>query len=111
KGLKRMDELMLLAADKNISGKSAFELNDTYGFPLDLTRLIAAENEFTVDESGFESEMKLQKARSRAATAIDTEDWVEVAEGNSTEFMGYDDFLIPSKVTRYRKVKAKGKEQ
>src|SRR5690606_27520261 len=86
KGLRRMDELMSATNDQQISGKAAFELNDTYGFPLDLSRLIAAENGFSVDEAGFEAEMKQQKDRSRAATAIDTEDWVVVNDCSQPKF-------------------------
>jgi alanyl-tRNA synthetase len=94
-----------------IDGKFAFELNDTYGFPLDLTSLMAQEVNAVVDEAGFETEMKQQKDRSRAATAIDTEDWVAVNDVNASSFVGYDDLLVETKVARYRKVKAKGKEQ
>lgn len=94
-----------------IDGKFAFELNDTYGFPLDLTSLMAQEVNAVVDEAGFEAEMKQQKDRSRAATAIDTEDWVTVNEIDQSEFVGYHDLLIETKLARYRKVKAKGKEQ
>lgn len=94
-----------------IDGKFAFELNDTYGFPLDLTGLLAQEVNAVVDEAGFNAEMKQQKDRSRAATAIDTEDWIVVHEGNKTGFVGYDDLLIETRLTRYRKVKAKGNEQ
>lgn len=93
-----------------IDGKLAFELFDTYGFPLDLTKLIASEEGFTVDEAGFNAEMQQQKNRSRAATAIDTEDWVILDESSANEFVGYDTLEIKSKITRYRKVKAKGKE-
>ncbi|ODT34890.1 MAG: alanine--tRNA ligase, partial [Niabella sp. SCN 42-15] len=97
--------------DNIIDGKTVFELYDTYGFPIDLTRLIASENNLTVDEPGFEAEMQQQKNRSRAATAVDTEDWQMVGEEIPTKFVGYDDLNITTHVVKYRKVKAKGKEQ
>jgi len=93
-----------------LPGEIAFELNDTYGFPIDLTRLIARERGLTVDEIGFENEMQKQKQRSRAATAIDTEDWIDINKNGSTKFIGYDFLEVHTKVSRYRKVKAKGKE-
>ncbi|MFT3950037.1 MAG: alanine--tRNA ligase [Agriterribacter sp.] len=114
KGLKRIDDIIkssAVNAQTVISGKEAFELYDTYGFPIDLTRLIAAENNLTVDEPGFELEMKAQKDRSRAATAIDTEDWIEVNKADKTSFVGYNDLLVETQVVKYRKAKAKGKEQ
>ena len=108
-GLKKLD---VIVADKNnIDGKTAFELFDTYGFPIDLTKLIAAENNLKVDEAGFEKEMQQQKNRSRAASVIDAEDWVilnEEEEGNG--FVGYENVKTESKVLRYRKTKTKGKE-
>jgi len=109
KGLKKMDEIM---ADglKLIPGASAFELLDTYGFPIDLTRLIARENGLEVDEAGFEKEMQQQKDRSRAATAVDAEDWIEVNEDTSSSFVGYDHVESETAVLKYRKVKGKGKE-
>jgi alanyl-tRNA synthetase len=110
KGLKKIDEI-IRQSEKMINGKDAFELYDTYGFPIDLTRLIASENNLSVDETAFEAEMKQQKDRSRAATAIDTEDWVIVNEVAKTSFIGYEDLLVETRVARYRKVKAKGKEQ
>ncbi len=112
KGLKRIDDI-IESADKNsvISGREAFELYDTYGFPIDLTRLIAAENHLQVDEQAFEKEMQAQKTRSRAATAIDTEDWVEVTKSDTSTFVGYNDLLIETNVVKYRKIKTKGKEQ
>ncbi|MES2477546.1 MAG: alanine--tRNA ligase [Bacteroidota bacterium] len=110
KGLKKMDEMMKQSS-KIINGTAAFELYDTYGFPIDLTRLIGSENGLEVDEAAFEAEMLQQKTRSRAATAIDTEDWVIVNDVNKTTFVGYDDLNIDTQVARYRKVKAKGKEQ
>jgi alanyl-tRNA synthetase len=94
-----------------INGKFAFELYDTYGFPLDLTKLIASEKGWVVDEKSFEMEMQQQKDRSRAATKIDTEDWIETQKSGKTNFVGYDDLQVDTKVVKYRKVKAKNKEQ
>lgn len=110
KGLKRIDDIIHSASNKTIQGKAAFELFDTYGFPLDLTRLIAIENDLTVDEKGFETEMQQQKDRSRAATAVDTEDWITLKETTNNSFVGYTTLETNTLVTRYRKVKAKGKE-
>lgn len=112
KGLKKIDEIITdtkAQQTTTINGKAAFELYDTYGFPIDLTRLIGQENNLAVDEAAFEAEMKQQKDRSRAATALDTEDWVTLKEG-STKFVGYDSLETGANVLRYRKVKAKGKE-
>jgi alanyl-tRNA synthetase len=106
KGLKRVDDLI---AQGSISGKDSFELYDTYGFPLDLTQLIAAENKLTVDEDGFKAEMQQQKDRSRAAGTIDAGDWVVLKDG-SNKFVGYDSLEAKASVLKYRKVKAKGKE-
>lgn len=110
KGLKRMDAI-IASATTVIDGAAAFELLDTYGFPIDLTRLIAQENGFTVDEAGFEAEMKIQKERSRAATSIDTGDWVVIQDAESAGFKGYDTLTLETNVLRYRKIKGKGKEQ
>ncbi len=109
KGLKRIDDIVSNVVDKTIAGKDAFELFDTFGFPVDLTRLIAAENSLSVDEKGFESEMQQQKNRSRAATIVDAEDWTVLKEG-SNKFVGYDSLEAKASVIKYRKVKAKGKE-
>jgi len=106
KGLKRVDDLI---AQGSISGKDSFELYDTYGFPFDLTQLIATENKLSVDEEGFKAEMQQQKDRSRAATAVDAEDWVELKAG-SNKFVGYDSLEAKTEILKYRKVKAKGKE-
>ncbi|MFN5334066.1 MAG: alanine--tRNA ligase [Bacteroidota bacterium] len=109
KGLKRISDILNESASSGrISGKDAFELYDTYGFPIDLTRLIASENQLEVDESGFNAEMQLQKDRSRAATAIDAGDWVEVNAGSGT-FVGYDTLEIKTKLLKYRTVNMKGK--
>jgi alanyl-tRNA synthetase len=105
KGLKRMDDI-IGSHDKGatIEGKLAFELFDTFGFPVDLTRLIANENYLQVDEAGFEKEMQQQKDRSRAATALDTEDWQIINEGNSEGFIGYDTLETTTTILRTRKV-------
>lgn len=109
KGLKKVDEI--IATDtKVISGAVAFELNDTYGFPIDLTQLIAKEKGFEVDIKGFEAELQKQKDRSRAATALDTEDWVVLNDSANVNFVGYDSLATKAQVLRYRKVKAKKKE-
>ncbi|MEY4281433.1 MAG: hypothetical protein RLZ39_845 [Bacteroidota bacterium] len=109
KGLKRMEEV-LKTESNSINGAIAFELYDTYGFPLDLTRLIAQEQGKTVDEAGFESEMAKQKNRSRAATALDTEDWIQVNNMDSVQFVGYEHNACKTSIIKYRKVTAKGKE-
>lgn len=114
KGLKRIDDVIKSATNGTIEGSAAFELLDTYGFPIDLTRLIARENNLTVDEKGFEQEMKQQKDRSRAATTLDTEDWVQLVKDGKEQltpnFVGYEMLELQTKVVKYRKIKAKGKE-
>ncbi|MGZ5285786.1 MAG: alanine--tRNA ligase [Flavisolibacter sp.] len=109
KGLKRIEDIIANSREA-ISGKDAFELNDTYGFPLDLTRLIAAERKLAVDEQGYEAERKKQQERGRQAGAIDAGDWISVNEGNRNEFVGYDSMEVQATLLKYRKVKAKGKE-
>ena len=111
KGLKKIDELIQTPGLKIVDGKNAFELYDTFGFPLDLTRLIASENNLSVDEEGFNAEMKQQKDRSRAATAVDTEDWIEVNKADRSSFVGYTELSSETQIIKYRKIKAKGKEQ
>lgn len=114
KGLKRIDDLVnasKLGNASTVNGSDVFELYDTFGFPVDLTRLIAAENNLAIDEAGFESEMKKQKDRSRAATAVDTEDWVEVNKTDRTFFVGYSELQADTQVVKYRKVKSRSKEQ
>jgi alanyl-tRNA synthetase len=96
--------------EKIIAGEFAFELNDTYGFPIDLTELMAKEQGWTVDINGYTKALQIQKDRSRAATAVDTADWIILDENALTEFVGYDSLETKSKVIRYRKVTAKGKE-
>jgi alanyl-tRNA synthetase len=111
KGLKRMDDIIHTQAKNSVvEGQLVFELFDTFGFPVDLTRLIASENELSIDEAGFEQEMQQQKDRSRAATAIDTGDWMQVGADIQTEFIGYTATEASSEIVKYRSVKAKGKE-
>ena len=94
-----------------MEGKYAFELSDTFGFPIDLTQLMAREIGWSVDMQGFEAELLQQKNRSRAATAIDAGDWVILREDDTVEFTGYDEAESIAHVIKYRKVTAKGKEQ
>jgi alanyl-tRNA synthetase len=128
KGLKRMDTIISTvpgstttnitktgaalssATPSIINGKDAFELYDTYGFPIDLTRLIARENDLMIDEEGFEKEMLIQKNRSRAAGVLDIEDWIVINENGGSKFVGYDSFETGSKVLKYRKTRWQGKE-
>lgn len=97
--------------DKVLSGALAFELSDTYGFPIDLTELMAREIGWTVDMVGFDTALQEQKTRSRAATAIDTGDWIVLKDDESVEFTGYDETETIAHIVKYRKVIAKGKEQ
>ncbi|CAN5266904.1 alanine--tRNA ligase [soil metagenome] len=104
KGLKRIESI------KTITGEQAFELYDTFGFPFDLTSLIARERGLTVDEKGFQSEMEKQKTRSKAAAVKETGDWVLVGEDAKSEFIGYDNLTSTSRIIKFRKVKQKNKE-
>ena len=108
KGISRFEKLAV--ADKIVAGKDAFELYDTYGFPLDLTELIASEKGFIVDVESFNACLEEQKNRSRQATVMETADWVELLEDDVEEFVGYDLTTAEVKITRYRKVKQKGKD-
>jgi len=113
KGLKKIDEIITetkKAQTGIINGKAAFELYDTYGFPIDLTRLIGSENKLEVDEKEFESEMLQQKKRSRAATALDTDDWVVLKNNGANKFVGYDTLEAEASIIKYRRVKTKGVE-
>ncbi|HTK18775.1 MAG TPA: alanine--tRNA ligase-related protein, partial [Mucilaginibacter sp.] len=94
-----------------VTGDFAFELYDTFGFPIDLTELIARESGFKVDIERFNKLLEQQKTRSRAATAIDTGDWVVIKDEDTTEFTGYDETETIAHIVKYRKVTAKGKEQ
>ena len=110
KGLKKIDEIIALSkGDGIIDGAAAFELYDTYGFPIDLTRLISSEHGQHVDEPGFEREMLAQKNRSRAASASEVEDWTELIKSDeiSNAFVGYHQLKCDTRLMRYRKVNTK----
>ncbi len=106
-GIKKFEEYK----GKNVDGKFAFELYDTFGFPIDLTQLMARERNMTVDMTEFNKCLEEQKERSRAAAVVDTDDWVIVRNGEEVEFIGYDETEGDAEILRYRKVKAKNKEQ
>ncbi|MCX2492056.1 alanine--tRNA ligase [Pedobacter sp. PF22-3] len=108
-GIQRFEKYQ--AANHVVEGGFAFELSDTFGFPIDLTELMAREKGWNVDLAGYEQALKKQKDDSRAATAIDTGDWITVNTDDQSEFVGYDDLEIETEILKYRKVKAKGKEQ
>jgi alanyl-tRNA synthetase len=110
KGLKRIDLIQSELQGNVVNGALAFELFDTYGFPLDLTSLIARERGFSVDEDGFKVEMEKQKSRSKAAAAKETGDWVLIEEDGKTEFIGYDHLQSEVKLIKYRQIKQKNKE-
>ncbi len=106
-GIRKFEEYK----GKNIEGKFAFDLYDTFGFPIDLTQLMAREKGMNVDMDEFNKCLDEQKKRSRAASVVDTEDWVTVNKGDNVEFTGYDELECETEILRYRKVKAKNKEQ
>ncbi|MDX1544775.1 MAG: alanine--tRNA ligase, partial [Christiangramia sp.] len=108
-GLVLLENLMTGSADKKISGEKAFELYDTYGFPIDLTALILRENGFELDEEGFEKELKKQKDRSRKATQVSAGDWTDLGEVEDESFVGYDQLEVDVKIAKYRKVESKKK--
>jgi alanyl-tRNA synthetase len=109
KGIQLLEEIIRKTTGDVIEGKVVFELYDTFGFPADLTALIAGEGKKRIDTVGFEAELQKQKDRSRAATKLETEDWVILAEGDSV-FIGYDELECDTRILKYRKIKAKGKE-
>ena len=108
KGIARFETIDL--KDNEVSGKDAFELYDTFGFPIDLTQLLAQEKNCKVNIEAFNSLLELQKERSRKATSLETDDWEVLFEDEVEEFVGYDSTEYKVKIVRYRKVKQKGDE-
>ena len=111
-GIGRFEDYVAKAEGGNrvIEGAFAFELFDTYGFPIDLTQLMAGEKGWTVDMEGFQKGLAEQKQRSRAAAAVENDDWVELIPGVNQEFLGYDTLKAEVRIARYRHVKVKDKE-
>ena len=113
-GIKRFEDYVSNhetgdATKRVIDGAFAFELFDTYGFPIDLTQLMAGEKGWSVDMEGFEKGLQEQKSRSRAAAAVESDDWVELV-GGEEQFVGYDELKCEAHLLRYRHVKQKEKE-
>ncbi len=109
-GIKMLDTIIDATKKKNeteVDGQVAFELYDTFGFPLDLTELILREQGLTIDRVAFESAMEAQKTRSRSATQLETGDWIEIQQADGEGFVGYDALEAKVKINRYRKVKGK----
>ena len=113
-GIKRFEEYIESHSSTNnhpvIDGSFAFELFDTYGFPVDLTQLMASERGWTVDMEGFQQGLAEQKNRSRAAATVENDDWIEIIPNENQEFIGYDHLEAQVHITRYRHVKVKDKE-
>lgn len=106
-GLQLLDKVVAETSGKEVSGEKVFELYDTFGFPKDLTALILKEKGYSFNETEFETELQKQKARSRAASEVTTDDWKVLVEGNIEQFVGYDQTENNVKITRIRKVESK----
>ncbi|QQX75346.1 MULTISPECIES: alanine--tRNA ligase [Aequorivita] len=106
-GLVLLENVIETADSKEISGKKAFELYDTFGFPIDLTALILRERGYSLNEKEFDAELQQQKDRSRAATKVETGDWVVLEKDDVEEFVGYDTLETQVRITKYRKVESK----
>lgn len=106
-GLILLDNVIASAKGDTISGEKAFELYDTYGFPIDLTALILSEKGLKLDEAGFDTELQKQKDRSRSASKVETGDWTILHDDAEEEFVGYDTLETDVKITRYRRIESK----
>ena len=111
KGMIKLNEIILNNKTKKISGSNAFELYDTFGFPIDLTSLILRENGMSFDSKEFNSLMSIQKNRSKSASHSSNEEWVKINESEQSKFIGYDELNSNSKILRYRKTKNKKNEE
>ena len=109
-GINLLEGVIKKSTNGKISGKDAFVLYDTYGFPIDLTELIAKEQGVVVDIEEFEKELQIQKERSRNAASQDIDDWQEVMAISESEFIGYDNLEADIRIARYRRVKSKNNE-
>ncbi len=106
-GLVLLDEVIKKTKGKEIDGQKAFELYDTFGFPIDLTSLILHEKGYTLDEKAFEKAMEQQKKRSRTASEVDKDDWIVLSKDSAREFVGYDQLKAEVTLVKYRKVTSK----
>ena len=106
-GLQLLENVISDTKEKTVSGQKAFELYDTFGFPIDLTALILRERNYELDEAGFDKAMFEQKTRSRAASEVSTDDWTILVPGNTETFVGYDLLVNEVKITRYRSIDSK----
>jgi alanyl-tRNA synthetase len=107
KGLDMLDQIVNSSSSNIISGKKAFELYDTYGFPIDLTSLILSEKNLSLDIKSFNNELQIQKNRSKAASESSTEDWTILIDDPIQEFVGYETLTTKLRITKYRKVNSK----
>lgn len=105
-GLVLLDAVISNNNTDTVDGKKAFELYDTYGFPIDLTALILSERGLKLDEEGFQEQLQLQKERSRAASKVTAGDWNVIVEDDIQEFVGYDRLSQQVKITKYRRVES-----
>ncbi len=109
-GLKRLDQVksnLDQSGNKTIDGQVVFELYDTYGFPVDLTALIAREQGYEIDSDGFDKAMAVQKNRSKADAESEKGDWIEVNADSHSEFVGYDQTVVETSIIKYREIKEK----
>ncbi|WP_373017247.1 alanine--tRNA ligase [Muriicola sp.] len=106
-GLILLDEVIAKTKGKEVDGQKAFELYDTFGFPIDLTSLILSEKGYTLDEAGFEKAMQEQKSRSRSASEVAKDDWQVVHSDGEQEFLGYDQLRAEVRLLKYRKISTK----
>jgi alanyl-tRNA synthetase len=110
-GLKRLDSLLLETGNKQLSGEKAFELYDTFGFPIDLTALILSEKGYTYDENGFKEALAAQKQRSKADATSEKSDWISVNQGSGEGFVGYDHLEVSGvQILKYREIKQKNEQ-
>jgi len=106
-GLSLLEQIIAETPGKEVDGAKAFELYDTFGFPIDLTALILGERGYTLDKAGFDQAMQAQKSRSKKASEVSLQDWVEVHGGTGTDFLGYDELEAEIQIRKYRRVETK----